>query len=71
MWAPVQNPGSLLGLAVIVMLVDLLESTSIARCVEEGLWWLLWVVGGWLWVVVVSSLFVCVLLLTFSVFFLV
>ena len=28
-----QNPGSLIGLAVIVMLVDLLESTSIARCV--------------------------------------
>ena len=30
-----QNPGSLIGLAVIVMLVDLLESTSIARALAR------------------------------------
>ncbi|KAJ9521803.1 hypothetical protein QJQ45_024684, partial [Haematococcus lacustris] len=35
MWAPVEGVGPLLGLGVIVMLVDLLESTSIARALAR------------------------------------
>eukprot|EP00878_Enallax_costatus_P007429 GHUV01007780.1.p1 GENE.GHUV01007780.1~~GHUV01007780.1.p1 ORF type:complete len:422 (+),score=57.02 GHUV01007780.1:303-1568(+) len=34
-WLPLKNPGAMLGLAAIVMLVDLLESTSIARALAR------------------------------------
>jgi sulfate transporter 4 len=30
-WAPVKNVSGMMGLAIVVMIVDLLESTSIAR----------------------------------------
>ena len=34
-WAPIENPGGLFGLAIVIMLVDLLESTSIARALAR------------------------------------
>lgn len=34
-WVPISNLGGMLGLAAVVMLVDLLESTSIARALAR------------------------------------